>query len=165
MKEHKSYEFDSITACVICGGPVGTDNYGNTDVCKHCGWKNSADNEKWDKSLGISYPMLVPLSRAKTQYESGEPFKATFDDFINGLLFYSEMTFVYAGEKYAVILFGDHAAEPYKIKLYRKLWDGTSRMLQIFDSKNEFVAGAAIDGKLLKNIWDEIDDPAFMQCE
>ena len=52
-----------------------------------------------DRVLGISYPMLVSLSHAKEQYKRGEPFKADFDEFVRGLLFYSEMLFDYHGER------------------------------------------------------------------
>lgn len=55
--------------------------------------------EKWHE---ISYPMLVPLSRACEQYKAGQKFKATFDVFINGFMFYLEMLFCHHGLVYEV---------------------------------------------------------------
>jgi hypothetical protein len=46
--------------------------------------------------------MLVPVSRAREQYQQGRPFKATFEDFIAGLKFYIEMLFEYHGVTYEV---------------------------------------------------------------
>ena len=48
--------------------------------------------------------MLVTPTTAREQYRQGEPFKATFEEFLNGLFFYSEMLFEYKNEKYEVFL-------------------------------------------------------------
>ena len=39
--------------------------------------------------------MLVTPTTAREQYRQGKPFKATFEEFSNGLFFYSEMLFEY----------------------------------------------------------------------
>ena len=94
---------DIETKCSICGHVSMQDQYGNSE-CKNCGWKFSKDEELLEKKVGISYPMLVTPTTAREQYRQGEPFKATFEEFLNGLFFYSEMLFEYKNEKYEVFL-------------------------------------------------------------
>ena len=92
------------------------------------------------KYAGILSSIMNPeFVCVEVQYKAGKPFKATFEDFIHGLDFYSEMAFTYKGEKYGVC--------------YRA-WS--------FPTKDEFYKSASIDGNLLKDIWDEVQDPRFM---
>ena len=81
-KKYNPSDYNNAVQCEVCGQITYADDYGNTDKCPNCGWIGCADNERTDKTLGISYPMLVPLSRAREQYKAGQKFKATFDDFI-----------------------------------------------------------------------------------
>lgn len=101
-KKYNPNEYNNATKCEVCGGLTFVDDYGNSGKCPHCGWRQCADNEDMDKHEGISYPMFVPLSRAREQYKAGQKFKATFEDFINGLMFYSEMLFWHNGKVYSV---------------------------------------------------------------
>lgn len=96
--------------------------------------------------------MLVPLSRAREQYKSGQKFKATFEDFINGLMFYSEMLFWHNGKNYEV--FRKKNGAMLACKEYEKT----------YSSIDEFRNEANIDGRLLKDIWDEVVHPCFMYC-
>lgn len=145
-------KFNNPIKCEVCGGLNYADDYGNTDRCPKCGWEASSGNELMEKWRGISYPMLVPLSRAKEQYKKGQKFKATFEDFINGLKFYAEMLFWYNGKHYEVyvtetgvlITNGDYERE--------------------YPTIEEFHDNAEIDGKLIKDIWDEVVHPCFMYC-
>ena len=84
-----------LVPCEICGYPVVNYESGVCMRCEKCGWQSGGDNIEYEEKYGISYPMVVPLSRAKVQYKEGKPFKATFEDFIHGLDFYSEMAFTY----------------------------------------------------------------------
>ena len=93
--------------CEICGYPVLHNEYGFYQDCPKCGWRRGDDNTELEQQWGISYPMLVSLSRAREQYKQGLPFKADFDEFIRGLLFYSEMLFDYRGTTYEVFMKGD----------------------------------------------------------
>ncbi len=123
-----------------------------------------ADNERTDKTLGISYPMLVPLSRAREQYKAGQKFKATFEDFINGLLFYSEMLFWHDGIVYSVFTklknndLEAYAAGDCIVEFCSK------ELSQEYDNVNEFREKSNINGRLLKDIWDEVVHPCFMYC-
>ena len=70
------------------------------------------------------------------------PFKATFDEFVNGLYFYSEMLFTYENVSYEVFLKGSETVE-----------FCSEDMQQEYGSREEFEAKANIDGVLLKDLW------------
>lgn len=129
-----------------------TENPITKKVKKNCGWKSNSDSEFYDDCYGINYPMLVPLSRAREQYKKGQKFKATFEDFINGLKFYAEMLFWRNGKVYEV--------------LRRKggVVLSSKESEQKFNSMDEFRDKAHINGYLLKDIWDEVVHPCFMYC-
>ena len=112
------------------------------------------DNTELEQQWGISYPMLVSLSRAREQYKQGLPFKADFDEFIRGLLFYSEMLFDYRGTTYEVFMKGDEKSD---IIVFC-----CAEFQQEFFSEKDFREKANINGNLLKDIWDEVQDPRFM---
>lgn len=138
--------------CSICGKDAYRDEYGNGE-CKNCGWKFSKDEEKFEKDRGISYPMLVSPTTARRQYLNGEPFKATFNEFVNGLYFYSEMLFTVYSVTYEVYL-----------ESRRNIVMCNDDMEQKFSSREEFINNASIDGKLLKDIWDDVSFAGFMYC-
>ena len=153
MKEKIKSEMRS---CEICGYPVVHYEYGFYQDCPKCGWRRGGDNTELEQQWGISYPMLVSLSRAREQYKQGLPFKADFDEFIRGLLFYSEMLLDYQGETYEAYLYRNKNVEPYKF-VFR-----CADFLQEFFSEKDFRKKANINGNLLKDIWDEVQDPRYM---
>ena len=104
-------EKNELVPCEICGYPVVHYEYGFYQDCPKCGWRRGGDNTELEQQWGISYPMLVSLSRAREQYKQGLPFKADFDEFIRGLLFYSEMLFDYRGTTYEVFMKGDEKSD------------------------------------------------------
>lgn len=85
-KKYNPTEYNNAIACEVCGGLNYADDYGNSAKCPHCGWEQSKDSEIYEEMYGISYPMLVSLSHAREQYKAGKPFKANFEDFIEGIL-------------------------------------------------------------------------------
>lgn len=141
-----------IVKCSICGGVASEDEYGNGE-CRNCGWKFGKDQDLLEEKLGISYLMLVSPTTARKQYRAGQKFKATFDEFVSGLFFYSEMLFEHNNIMYEVFRKGEQ-----KIVLCSK------DMLQEFDSRESFVNGANIDGCLLKDLWDDVTFAGFMFC-
>ncbi len=146
-----------VVPCEVCGHPVLHFEHGGYEYCRNCGWRRGCDNTKMEEWHGISYPMLVPLSRAKEQYKRGLPFKASFDEFVRGLLFYSEMLFDYSGETYEVFKQGkDYSGEPYTIVFCCAAFQYT------YNSKEDFIDNASISGKLLKDIWSKVENPRFM---
>lgn len=79
--------------------------------------------------------MLVPLSRAKEQYKAGKPFKATFEDFINGFNFYGEMLFWYNGRPYQV--YGENNG----VQLYSRGEEAD------YDTLDDFINNGSEDGE------------------
>lgn len=152
FKYEDPYAKSEIVKCSICGGVAVQDKYGNGE-CNNCGWKFSKDEDDFEKKYHISYPMLVSPSRAREQYKQGKPFKASFEDFVNGLYFYSEMLFDYKSEIYEVFFKPD-----YIIVLCSK------NMQQEYKTRKDFEEKANINGKLLKAIWNEVINPRFMSC-
>ena len=148
MKEKMKTE---MRFCEICGYPVVNDESGVCMCCERCGWQSCGDNIEYEEKYDISYPMVVPLSRAKMQYREGKPFKPTFEDFIHGLDFYSEMAFTYRRVKYGVCYRRDHSVLFYNA---RQVWS--------FPTKDAFYKFASIGGDLLKDIWDQVQEPRYM---
>ena len=147
-------EKNELVPCEICGYPVVHYEYGFYQDCPKCGWRRCDDNTELEQQWGISYPMLVSLSRAREQYKQGLPFKADFDEFIRGLLFYSEMLFDYRGTTYEVFMKGDEKSD---IIVFC-----CAEFLQEYFSEKDFREKANINGNLLKDIWDEVQDPRYM---
>ncbi len=149
-------EKTELVPCEICGYPVVHYEYGGYSYCEKCGWRRGGDNIELEQQWGISYPMLVSLSHAREQYKKGLPFKADFDEFIKGLLFYSEMLFDYQGETYEAYLYRNKNVEPYKFVFC------CTEFQQEYFSEKDFREKANILGKCLKDIWNEVQDPRYM---
>ena len=149
MSKKNPYKEDNPGICTVCGKIAFFDEFGN-GTCPHCGWEMCKDEEKMGQEQGISYPMLVPVWRAREQYRQGKPFKATFEDFVNGLYFYSEMSFLHKGIHYYVMFSNG------------KICVGHGDVYQLYDTREEFTEKANIDGRLLKDIWDEVENPSYM---
>ena len=157
MSKDNPYIKNIPGTCTVCGKIAFFDQFGN-GTCSHCGWEMSKNEETMSINQGCSYPMLVPVWRAREQYKQGKPFKATFEDFVNGLYFYSEMTFRHKGTIYSVY-FAHNTNE----KIIRF---ASEELLQEYASREEFMEKANIGGKLLKDIWDtEVENPSYMWCE
>ena len=149
-------EKTELVPCEICGYPVVHHEYGGYSYCEKCGWRRGGDNTELEQQWGISYPMLVSLSHARAQYKQSLPFKADFDEFIRGLLFYSEMLLDYQGETYEAYLYRNKNVEPYKFVFC------CTEFQQEYFSEKDFREKANIQGKCLKDIWDEVQDPRYM---
>lgn len=153
FKYDDPYVKDEIVKCSICGKAANQDQYGNGE-CPNCGWKFSKDEEAFEKDMGISYPMLVSPTTAREQYKKGLPFKATFEEFLNGLYFYSEMLFKYDGVMYEVFLKGKDMTIVFCSKDFQ----------QEYKTREEFSAKANINGILIKDLWDKVTFAGFMYC-
>lgn len=152
FKYDDPYVKNEIVKCPICGKPALQDRYGNGE-CKNCGWKFSKDEQMYEQKIGVSYPMLVTPTTAREQYKKGLPFKATFDEFLNGLFFYSEMLFTYKNVTYEVFLKPD-----------KSIVFCSSKMQQEYKTRKDFEKSANIDGVLVKDLWDEVTFAGFMFC-
>lgn len=103
--------------------------------------------------------MLVTPTTAREQYKQGKPFKATFEEFLNGLFFYSEMLFEYNNEVYKVFL---RANKNSKRNEDSDIVFCSQKFQQEYKSREEFENKANINGILLKDMWDKIEKPSFM---
>ena len=100
--------------------------------------------------------MFLSRADSRDQYRQGLPFNADFDELVRGLLFYSEMLFDYQGETYEAYLYRDKEVEPYKLVFC------CAEFLQEYASEQEFREKANIQGKRLKDIWDQVQEPRYM---
>ncbi len=140
----------NIEICCICGKIAYVDEC-KFVKCPHCGFEIEQD---WDKSHpeDITYPSLVSVSRAREQFRAGKPFQASFEEFLKGLDFYAEMTFRHRGILYYVMFYEG------------KICFGHDGNDQFYETLAEFTEKANIDGRLLKDIWDEVEKPGYMSC-
>ena len=167
FKYDDPYVKDQMVKCSICGKIALQDQYGNGE-CKHCGWKFSKNEEEFEKDYGISYPMLVSPTTAREQFKKGLAFKATFEEFVLGLRFYSEMTLKYDNRNFGVFFYRDKSKKIESVKevdgKVQFFEDKKQETLQNFSSVKEFEKYANINGKLLKDIWNEVTFAGFMYC-
>ncbi len=167
FKYDDPYVKNQVVKCSICGSAALQDQYGNGE-CKNCGWKFSKDEEDFEKGMNISYPMLVSPTTARKQYKNGQPFKATFEEFINGLKFYSEMTLTYKNKRYGAFFYRDKTIKINdfsEVDGYVEFFeDGAASPIK-FDDINDFKNNASINGVLLKDLWEDVSFAGFMYCE
>ena len=144
----------TVIPCAVCGQLVDVNNFGHGD-CEHCGWHQ--DELSLEYPDMVAYPNMVSFNKAKALYAQGLPLKPSLDDFIEGLDFYKEMEFEYAGMLYGVLWSrGIIALGEYFEK------DGAK--WQHFSDFEEFKQKAHIGGKLLKDIWDDVTNADYMIC-
>ncbi len=140
--------------CPVCGNKCLKDQYGNGE-CENCGWKLDKYANKFKNR--VIYPNLISLNKAKKLYSEGKPFKPDLEDFIEALYVYSEVQFKYKNIYYELILASDENKEIIKMN------DFNGGHLQTFMTKEDFINNAKIDGKLLKDIWDETTERDWLQ--
>ncbi len=151
MKIEKSYE----KKCEVCGEIIKVDIY-EQGKCKSCGWFNCFLNE--ENPDDVALPNTLSLNRARQLYKEGKPFELSLNDFIDALFSYGEMQFEYDGTYYAVELVGK-SKDVVEIQLY----NSKTREMFLFKSKEDFKNNAKVEGKLLKDIWDETTDRYWLQ--
>lgn len=144
-------EKNNLKVCDVCGKVVAIDQFGYGE-CENCGWIQDPATIKFPNS--VTYPNRVSLNKAKELYKQGKKFEPDIDDFIAGLMMYSEMEFYYENKYYGVCCVND------KIEFFE---DENFDNMQIFANTNEFKEKANIDGKLLKDIWKDVKNADYMQ--
>ena len=152
FKYDDPYAKNAIKACDVCGTITAIDQFGFGE-CKGCGWIQDPDApEQPDR---VMYPNRVSLNKARSLYAQGKKLEPDLDDFIAGLMMYSEMEFYYRNINYGVILYGNGQIEFFQ--------DQVPDSLQIYRDAEDFKAHASIDGKLLKDIWKDVTKADYMQ--
>jgi len=141
--------------CEVCGKTVKVDVYEQGE-CKNCGWYNCFLNE--ENPDNVALPNTLSLNRARQLYKEGKPFELNFDDFIKALYSYGEMQFEYDGIYYAVE-FVRNGEDENNIQLY----NSKTRESFLFKTKDDFKNNAIVDGKFLKDVWDETTDRYWLQ--
>ena len=138
------------TNCAICNSSVYIDQYGN-GKCEICGW--------WQSELGehnvteIVPPNLISFANAKKSIKAGFKITPTVYDFAQASEQHGEMDFWYKDRRFGIITLDDG------VKFYQ--W-GTKGTIQTFLNIAEFVERAPIDGRLIKDIWHEVENPDYL---
>ena len=142
------------TKCPVCEANCLKDQFGNGE-CENCGWKLDKFANKFKNR--VIYPNLISLNKAKKLYSEGKPFEPDLEDFIEALFVYSEVQFKYKNIYYELILASDENKEIIKMN------DFNCGHLQTFKTKEDFINNAKVDGKLLKDIWEETTERDWLQ--
>lgn len=150
--KHNPYNKNNKNICPICGYTIYVDDTGNGDECLNCSWIKSALNEEFPDR--VICPNLISLNKAKKLYSDHKPFTPDFNDFILGLSFYGEMQFSYQGKTYGVTRGKDDTIDFFVVST--QSWD-------TFKNIKDFENNAKVDGKLLKDIWDETINRNWLQ--
>ena len=140
------------TKCPVCGNSIFTDSVGNADKCNNCGWDHSRLHDEFPDR--VVCPNLISLNKAKKLYQEGKPFVPDFNDFIDGFNFYGEMEFVYKGTTYGLASIENAGIE---------FWNVNTGENETFKNIEEFKQKATIQGKLVKNIWNEVEIVNWLQ--
>lgn len=148
-------EKNSKKLCEVCKKTIDVDIYKQGE-CPYCGWWNCFLNE--ENPDNIAMPNLISLNKARQLYSEGKPFEPNLDEFIEALFSYSEMQFEYRGTYYAVELLFNKNKET-KISLF----NSQTKKEDIFNDDEDFKNNAKIDGKLLKDIWNDTTDRYWLQ--
>ncbi len=138
--------------CPVCGNTIYLDNVGNGDKCTNCGWDHSGMHEEFPDR--VMCPNLISLNKARILYKEGKPFTPDFDDFIDGYNFYGEMEFTYNGVTYGLVRSENKGVE---------FWGMNTDKYETFKDIEEFEQKAQIDGKLVKDIWNEVENANWLQ--
>lgn len=149
IKYEDPYVRNIPTKCPVCGRVVLVEQFGNGE-CENCTWNVDNINIKFPDR--VEYPNMISLNKARKLYREGKPFKPSFDDFIEGLEKYSEMTFYYKKKEAAVFFYTDEEV--------RLEWNGKTT---IYSNTADFRQNARLDGKLLSEIWNDVERADYMQ--
>lgn len=150
FKYEDPYSKTEIAQCPVCNSVCLTDKFGNGE-CQNCGW-NLCKLEITEDT--VCYPNIVSLKKAREQFLQGKKFIPSFDDFIEGLKMYSEMSFQYENKDYGVFYYTNG-----KVELFQ---DNVPESLQTYNDVQAFKRYASINGKLLSVIWDDVKNVNYM---
>lgn len=145
------YEKNKEKKCEVCKKTILVDQYGN-GKCEHCGWYQ--DETAIQEPGWVIFPNLIPFGKAKRLVEEGKPLVPSLEDFVGGLFCYREMQLDFEGRRFDVFLYGD---EDKRIE-----FGDSPENIQIYKTEEDFMQKAHIDGMLLKDIWDKVENASYM---
>lgn len=155
MIKKNPHEKNIQKQCDVCGNIVYVDQFGG-GICNNCGWiQDSASKERTD----IPTSIIISLNKARQLYKEGKPFKVDFDDFINAFMFYGEMEFYYNKICYGICWTGEGDG----VRFWASDVPIKERVTIEFASPEDFIANARIDGILIKDLWDKVENPYYLQ--
>lgn len=134
-----------MTKCDVCGSDIVGSGYQDL-VCKNCGWIQDEMAVKFPNKL--NYPNITSLKNAKEMHKNGLKIKPIYEDFIEMVRMNLEPSFMYKKRRFGSTKFdGFEFYECDKQEGY-----------QNYKTIEEFEQKVNIDGVLLKDIWQEIED-------
>ena len=149
---YKVQEYNIKSKCPVCGNIIFIDSAGNWNKCSNCGWDHSKIHEDFPDR--VMCPNLISLNKARELYKEGKPFTPDFQDFIDGYNFYGEMEFTYKGATYGLMGNADESVE---------FWGMNTDIYEVYKDIEEFEQKAQINGKLVKDIWSEVENANWLQ--
>lgn len=149
---YKQHDYNIQTKCPVCNSLIFMDSVGNGDKCKNCGWDHSKIHDEFPDR--VICPNLISLNKARKLYKEGKSFIPDFEDFIEGYSFYGEMKFTYKGITYGLMGTENEGVE---------FWGMDTDSYETFRDIEEFAEKAKIDGKLVKDIWCEVENADWLQ--
>ena len=155
MKNNNIYYEIFDKPCSVCGKMIKKDIYEQGN-CPYCKWKNNYFADENPNS--VIHPNLISLNKAKQLYCAGMPLEPNLDEFLEALFGYGEMQFEYNRIYYSVELIRNSEYEN-NIQLY----NSKNRESMIFKTKDDFINNAKVEGKLLKDLWNETTDKNWLQ--
>ena len=130
------------------------DQYGNSNACPNCGWLQSEEAYQHPNVAGIRN--IPSLNNAIKQYNSGKPATlANFDDFIETYQNYGEVEFTLNNTRFGV-LYDDNNKKIASLNIQ-------TNEKQLFENINDFKQNSKINGKPLKDLWDNVTATDFLQ--
>lgn len=147
-------EIKRIAKYDVCKNMLEIDQYGNSNACPNCGWLQSEEAYQHPNVAGIRN--IPSLNNAIKQYNSGKPATlANFDDFLETYQNYGEVEFTLNNIRYGVLYDDDNE----KIALLNI----QTNEKQLFNDIYDFEQNAKINGKLLRNLWNNVTSTDFLQ--
>ena len=137
--------------CLVCKNLISTDNYGQ-GRCQNCGWFNDLLSEENPEK--VVFPNVTSLKKARELIAKGEKILPSIEDFCEMLNFYGEVEFTYNGISYDIFRTDNEGKIEY----------GCSPNFAFnFKNGQDFILNAkTIDGKLLKDVWSEVEDAKYI---
>lgn len=140
--------------CDVCKNMLEIDQYGNSNACPNCGWLQSEEAYQHPNVAGIRN--IPSLNNAIKQYNSGKPATlANFDDFIETYQNYGEVEFTLNNTRFGV-LYDDNNKKIALLNIQ-------TNEKQLFENINDFKQNSKINGKPLKDLWDNVTATDFLQ--